>query len=85
MSNDDLTIEPGTNVDDVVSFRLSPQFNGDDELEAVCVTDIQSAENIVFNNGNSDSNSDSSNNDESSNDEDNGTTQGIGQAQSTNQ
>ncbi len=85
LSGDDLTIEPGTDVDDVVSFRLSPQFNGDDELEAVCVTDIQSAENIVFNNGNGNSNSDSSNNDISSNDEDNGATQGLGQSQSNDQ
>lgn len=83
LSGDDLTIEPGTDVDDVVSFRLSPQFNDDDELEAVCVTDIQSAENIVFDNGNGNSNSDGSNNDESSNDEDSGATQGIGQSQST--
>ena len=87
LSGDDLTIEPGTDVDDVVSFKLSPQFNDDDELEAVCVTDIQSAENIVFDNGNGngDSNGDDSNNNESSNDEDNGSTQGIGQSQSTNQ
>lgn len=87
LSGDDLTIEPGTDVDDVVSFKLSPQFNDDDELEAVCVTDVQSAENIVFDNGNGngDSNGDDSNNNESSNDEDNGSTQGIGQSQSTNQ
>lgn len=85
LSGDDLTIEPGTDIDDVVSFRLSPQFNGDNELEAVCVTDIQSAENIVFNNGNGNSNSDSSNDDESSNDEDSGVTQGLGQSQSNDQ
>ena len=36
LSKDDLTIEPGTDVEDVVSFKLSPQFNDDDELEAVC-------------------------------------------------
>ncbi len=72
LSGDDLTIEPGTDVDDVVSFKLSPQFNDDDELEAVCVTDIQSAENIAFDNDNSDNN-------------DNVATQGIGQSQSTTQ
>jgi len=85
LSGDDLTIEPGTDVDDVVSFKLAPQFNDDDELESVCVTDIKSAESIVFDNGNGNSNSDGRNNDESSNDEDNGATQGIGQSQSTSQ
>jgi len=87
LSGDDLTIEPGTEVDDAVSFKLSPQFNDDNELEAVCVTDIQSAENIVFDNGNDNANrnSDGSNSNENSNDEDNGATQGIGQSQSTNQ
>ncbi|MDN5847550.1 MAG: hypothetical protein L0H53_14895 [Candidatus Nitrosocosmicus sp.] len=87
LSGDDLTIEHGTDVDDVVSFRLAPQFNDDDELEAVCVTDIQSAENIVFddkkNNGDSDDNSDEGgNNSNNDNDEDNIATQGIGQSQS---
>ena len=35
-----------------MSFKLAPQFNDNDELEAVCVTDLQSAENIVFDNNN---------------------------------
>jgi hypothetical protein len=81
LTGDELTIEPGTNVDDVVSFKLSPQFNDEDELEAVCVTDIQSAENIVFDkneNGNQDGNDSNSNNDD-----DNSASQGIGQSQST--
>jgi hypothetical protein len=82
LSGDDLTIEPGTDVDDVVSFRLSPQFNDDDELEAVCVTDIKSAENIVFDNGNSNSNDNDSS---GSKDDNNAATQGIGQSQSTTQ
>ena len=56
LSGDDLTIAPGTDVDDVVSFKLLPQFNNDDELKAVCVTDIQSAENIVFDNDNDNNN-----------------------------
>jgi hypothetical protein len=80
LTGDDLTIEPGTDVDDVVSFKLSPQFNNDDELEAVCVTDIQSAENVVFDNddnGNSDGNNSNSNNNN-----DNSASQGIGQSQS---
>jgi hypothetical protein len=73
LSKDDLTIEPGTDVEDVVSFKLSPQFNDDDELEAVCVTDLKSAENIAFDNNNGDSNGNSNSND------DNAATQGIGQ------
>ena len=84
LSEDDLTIEPGTNVEDVVSFKLAPQFNDNNELEAVCVTDLQSAENIVFDNNNGNSNNDGSS---SSNDDgDNSVaTQGIGQSQSTDQ
>ncbi|HYF99386.1 MAG TPA: hypothetical protein VD815_04785 [Candidatus Saccharimonadales bacterium] len=80
LTGDDLTIEPGNDVEDVVSFKLSPQFNNDDELEAVCVTDIQSAENIVFDDENGSQNGDNSN----SNDENNAS-QGIGQSQSNNQ
>ena len=79
LSGDDLTIEPGTDVEDVVSFKLSPQFNNDDELEAVCVTDIQSAETIVFENGNDNGNGDNGDNNN------NAAVQGIGQSQSTNQ
>jgi hypothetical protein len=74
LTNDDLTIDPGTDVEDVVSFKLSPQFKDNDELEAVCVTDLQSAENIVFDDNDSDSNGNS-----------NVATQGIGQSQSTTQ
>ncbi len=93
LSGDDLTIEPGTDVENVVSFKLSPQFNDDDELEAVCVTDIQSAENIVFENGNINGNGDSgdNNNGNDNNDQNNGGTnsntaaQGIGQSQSNTQ
>ena len=88
LSGDDLTIEPGTNVEDVVSFKLAPQFNENDELEAVCVTDLQSAENIVFdnNNGNSDGNSNNDGSSSSNDDDDSSVaTQGIGQSQSTDQ
>jgi hypothetical protein len=74
LSKNDLTIRPGTDVEDVVSFRLSPQFNDNDELEAVCVTDIKSADNIAFDNNNN-----GNGNDESA------ATQGIGQSQSTTQ
>ncbi len=74
LSKNDLTIRPGTDVDDVVSFRLSPQFNENDELEAVCVTDIKSVDNIAFDNNNN-----SNGNDESA------ATQGIGHSQSTTQ
>jgi len=86
LTGDDLTIKPGTDVEDVVSFKLEPQFNNDDELEYVCVTDIQSAENIEFdNNGNGNDNNNSNNNNGNSNSEDNVATQGIGQSQATTQ
>jgi hypothetical protein len=58
LSGDDLTIKPGTSVNDVVSFELAPQFNDTGELEAVCVTNLQSAANIVFDNNNGNSNDD---------------------------
>jgi hypothetical protein len=89
-SEDDLTIEPGTDVDDVVSFKLSPQSNDDDEL-VVCVTDIQSAENIVFNNDSNNGNNNDSNNGNNNNDDNrdssngNSASQGIGQSQGNTQ
>ena len=85
LTGDDLTIKPGTDVEDVVSFKLEPQFDNDDKLEYVCVTDIQSAENIEFdNNGNGNDDNDSNDsNSNSNNDDDNVATQGIGQSQST--
>ncbi|HKF26784.1 MAG TPA: hypothetical protein VKB06_00130, partial [Nitrososphaera sp.] len=48
---DSITGEPvsmvlGEDVDDVISFRLDPVF-GEEGLEAVCVTDIRSAEEEV--------------------------------------
>jgi hypothetical protein len=48
LSGDKLTLKPGTDVKDVVSFKLDPKFDGD-ELDAVCVTDVQSAEKVVVN------------------------------------
>jgi len=98
LSGADLTIKPGTSVKDVVSFKLAPQFNDNGELEAVCVTNLQSAENIVFDNNNGNSNSDSSNSDSSnsdssnddsssssSNDDSNEASQGIRQSQISTQ
>jgi hypothetical protein len=77
LTADYLTIEPGIDVDDVVSFKLSAQFNNDDKLKAVCVTDIESAENVVFedyNNGDQNGNNSRNNN----NDDGNSASQGIG-------
>src|SRR5919112_4237466 len=48
LSNKKLTLTPGTDVDDVVSFELSPQFDGN-KLTAVCVTNIQSADDVIVN------------------------------------
>ena len=88
LSGADLTIKPGTSVKDVVSFKLAPQFNDNGELEAVCVTNLQSAENIVFDNNNGNSNSDSNNDDissPSSNDDSSEASQGIRQSQISTQ
>jgi hypothetical protein len=37
----------GEDVADVISFKLDPVFDEEDGLEAVCVTDIRSAEEEV--------------------------------------
>jgi hypothetical protein len=49
---DGITGEPlsmmlGEDVADVISFKLDPVFDEEDGLEAVCVTDIRSAEEEV--------------------------------------
>ena len=43
-----LTLTPGTNVDNVVSFKLDPKTDAG-ELKAVCVTDIRDADKIIKN------------------------------------
>ncbi|HEV2193806.1 MAG TPA: hypothetical protein VGR54_09340 [Nitrosopumilaceae archaeon] len=43
------TITPGTNVQNVVSFKLNPVFDSSNNLEAVCVTDITPAEKLKIN------------------------------------
>ncbi len=47
LSSDKLTLKPGTDARDVVSFKLDPKFKNDGELEAVCVTDVQPADKVV--------------------------------------
>lgn len=42
---EEITLEPGTDVQDVVSFKLEPQLDGD-EIEAICVTNIEPADNL---------------------------------------
>jgi hypothetical protein len=44
----EITLEPGNEVQDVVSFKLAPVFGTSNELLAVCVTDITSAENVII-------------------------------------
>ena len=46
MTGESLSIPLGEAVSDVISFKLHPVF-GQDELEAICVTDIRSAEEVV--------------------------------------
>jgi hypothetical protein len=51
LTNEPLTITPGGNIDDVVSFTLEPKFDDDGNLAAVCVNDIMSAKHLkVFDN-----------------------------------
>jgi len=51
LTGDPLTLRPGTNVQNVVSFVLEPIFDSEneDELEAVCVTNIQPADKVLKN------------------------------------
>jgi hypothetical protein len=49
LTDDSLTLRPGTNVQDVVSFELDPHFDDDGNLEAVCVINIESADRVVVN------------------------------------
>ena len=42
-----LTLTPGHNVQNVVSFRLAPVFSKGGALQAVCVTDISPAQQII--------------------------------------
>jgi hypothetical protein len=46
LTNEPLTITPGGNVENVVSFTLEPQFDDEGNLAAVCVNDITPAENL---------------------------------------
>jgi hypothetical protein len=46
MTGEFLSFTLGEAVSDVISFKLDSVF-GDDGLEAVCVTDIRSAEEVV--------------------------------------
>jgi hypothetical protein len=45
---DDKEFNPGTEVENVVSFQLEPVVD-DGDLQAVCVTDIQPAEDLEVN------------------------------------
>jgi hypothetical protein len=49
LTGDPLTLTPGTNVQNVVSFVLKPIFDDEDELEAVCVKDIKPADRVIKN------------------------------------
>jgi hypothetical protein len=46
ITGEELSMTLGEDVSNVVSFRLDPVFDEEDGLQAVCVTDIRSAENI---------------------------------------
>lgn len=44
-----LTLNPSTNVQNVVSFVLDPLFGAKNQLQAVCVTDIHPADKVIKN------------------------------------
>jgi len=44
----EITLEPGNEAQDVVSFKLVPVLGASDELLAVCVTEITFAENLII-------------------------------------
>jgi hypothetical protein len=46
LTDEPLTITPGGNVEDVVSFTLEPKFDDEGNLTAVCVNDITPAERL---------------------------------------
>jgi hypothetical protein len=46
LTNKKLTLEPGTDVNNVVSFQLEPHFDNKGGLQAVCVKDIKPADKI---------------------------------------
>jgi hypothetical protein len=47
LNDQPLTITPGGNIEDVVSFTLEPKFDDDGNLAAVCVNDIKSAQDLI--------------------------------------
>ena len=49
LTGNPLTLNPGTNVQDVVSFKLQPIFSPTHQLQAVCVTDIHPADKVIKN------------------------------------
>jgi hypothetical protein len=49
LTGNPLTLNPGTNVQNVVSFVLEPIFGTNNQLQAVCVTDIHPADKIIKN------------------------------------
>jgi hypothetical protein len=49
LTQNKLTLKPGTNVNNVVSFELEPHFDNKGGLQAVCVKDIKPADQININ------------------------------------
>jgi hypothetical protein len=47
LTNQPLTITPGGNVENVVSFTLEPKFDDEGNLAAVCVNDITPAQDLI--------------------------------------
>jgi hypothetical protein len=46
LDNNSLSFEQGNSIDKVVTFKLQPHFDAQNEVEVVCVTDIQPVANM---------------------------------------
>ena len=48
LSNSSLVFESGSEIDKVVTFKLEPQFDSQNNIESVCVTNIQPVGNLTI-------------------------------------
>ena len=48
LSNSNITFEMGKNINQVVTFKLEPKFDSENNVETVCVTNIQPVEKLTL-------------------------------------
>lgn len=48
LCNSSLIFESGSEIDEVVSIKLEPQFDSHNNIEVVCVTNIQAVGNLMI-------------------------------------